>query len=82
MPDFCSIPVSARDAFRPLIEEMMRIRFLRLELVHCDVKWRIIGFYMEKKKAAMGPVPVLYDLESVRSYSHEKDEHLIEKAMI
>ena len=82
MPHFCSIPVTARDSFRPLIEEMMRNRFLRIGLVHCDVKWRNIGFYMEKKKAAMGPVPVLYDLESVRSYSHEKDEQWVENAMM
>ena len=82
MPHFCTIPMEARDSFRPLIENMIQEKFSKAGLVHCDVKWRNIGYYMGKNTAIMDPVPVLYDLESVREYSHDQDEQWIENAMM
>jgi hypothetical protein len=81
MPHFCTIPKEARDSFRPLIEKMMQEKFSKPGVVHCDVKWRNIGYYTGKN-TAMDPVPVLYDLESVRKYSHDQDEQWIENAMM
>ena len=81
MPHFCSIPFASRGAFLYLIENMMRKKFFERRLVHCDVKWRNIGFYAGKD-GSKDQVPVLYDLESVRNYVHEKDEHWIQNAMI
>eukprot|EP01036_Dinobryon_divergens_P031254 gene31254-40622_t len=81
MPHFCSIPFASRGAFLYLIENMMGKKFFERRLVHCDVKWRNIGFYAGKD-GSKDQVPVLYDLESVRNYAHEKDEHWIQNAMI
>ena len=85
MPHFCSISSDEdRAFFKQRIEDMMRDRFHSHGLVHRDVRWRNIGVYERKKEGKNGGterVPVLYDLESVRSFVETEDSGWIEKAM-
>lgn len=78
MPHFCSIPEDQRDTYREDIFQLLIEKFQNNGLVHNDVKWRNIGIYLKKNGES---AVVLYDLQSVHTFSIETNQNWIEQAM-
>lgn len=78
MPHFCSIPEDQREMYRDGIHHLLTKKFQNNSLIHDDVKWRNIGIYLKENGES---VLVLYDLQSVRTISAEKNQNWIEHAI-
>lgn len=78
MSHFSVIPPLQRSKFRESIKQLLEQKFQARGLVHPDVAWRNIGFYLDKNN---NKIPVLYDLDGILYYSHESNFNWIENAM-
>jgi hypothetical protein len=77
MPHFCPVLESERKNFYQSILDLLTNRFNEKGVLHGDVKWRNIGFYLRKGEK----VPVIYDLETVRA-AESTDANWVDRAMI
>lgn len=77
-PHFTDISPQERSrSFLPVIRFVLVNKFQNQNLVHPDVRWRNVGFYVENNK----PVPVVYDLTGVEEYNEVKHRGWIDFAI-